>query len=77
VLSLPHIRTEAISTKSIIIRVTERGTGRWGETTLDLSQGSASFRIAMNDTANQTSPRAVLSRQPQSESEPLTKPETR
>lgn len=77
VLSLPRIRTEAISTKSMNIRVTERGTGRWGETTLDLSQGSASFRIAMNDTANQISPRAVLSGQPQPENGPQAKPETR
>lgn len=76
VLSLPHIRTETISTKSVIIRVTERGTGRWGETILDLSQGSASFRIVMNDTANQISPRAVLRGQPQSENGPQAKPET-
>jgi len=47
-LSRPHIRTEAIPTKSISIRLTERGTGRWGETTVDLSRGSASFRVVMD-----------------------------
>ncbi len=76
VLSLPRIRTEAIATKSINIRVTERGTGRWGETSLGLGEGSASFCILMNDTANQISSRATLYGQPQPENEPLAKPET-
>jgi hypothetical protein len=47
-MSQPHIRTEAIHSKRVTIRVTEHGTGRWGETTVDLGQDHPSFHISMD-----------------------------
>lgn len=45
--SQPRIRM-AISPKTVVVRVTEHGTGRWGETTVDLGQEHPSFRISLD-----------------------------
>ncbi len=45
--SQPRIRI-AISTKTVVIRATEHGTGRWGEATVDLGQGEVSFQMVMD-----------------------------
>lgn len=46
--SMPHIRMESIQAKRMIVRATERGTGRWGEAIVDLASASPSFRLSMD-----------------------------
>ncbi len=46
--SRPKIRTEIKTGKSLTVQITEHGTGRYGETTVDLTSGTANFRVVMD-----------------------------
>ncbi|MDP2875645.1 MAG: M56 family metallopeptidase [Holophaga sp.] len=46
--SHPKIRTEIRTGKSLTVRITERSTSRYGETTVDLTPDTANFRVVMD-----------------------------